>query len=115
MNRYLENRESCNIKVYVPKFPPMTHVKDCPKFECNIYLDTDVHSAISVSSAGNSQSFTVLTDRLAFVNFSSTEAEAFIRAEAAIIRTIALGPVVQSIVSLMSSLRGQLIKCFTTL
>ena len=27
----------------------------------------------------------------------------------------ALGPVVKSIVSLMSSLRGQLIKCFTTL
>ena len=26
-----------------------------------------------------------------------------------------LGPVVQSIVSLMSSLRGQLVKCFTTL
>ena len=29
--------------------------------------------------------------------------------------TIYLGPVVQSIVSLTSSLRGQLIKCFTTL
>ena len=43
----------------------MTHVKDCPKFECNIY------SAISVSSAGNSLSFTVPTDRLAVVNFSS--------------------------------------------
>ena len=27
----------------------------------------------------------------------------------------ALGPVVQSIVSLKSSLRGQLVKCFTTL
>ena len=27
----------------------------------------------------------------------------------------ALGPVVQSIVSLTSSLRGQLVKCFTTL
>ena len=49
----------------------MTNVKDCPKFECNIYSDIDVHSAISVSSAGNSRSFTVLTDRLAFVNFSS--------------------------------------------
>ena len=28
---------------------------------------------------------------------------------------IILGPVVQSIVSLMSSLRGQLVKCFRTL
>ena len=26
-----------------------------------------------------------------------------------------MGPVVQSIISLMSSLRGQLVKCFTTL
>ena len=49
----------------------MTHVKDGPKFKCNIYSDIDVHSAISVSSVGNSRSFTVLTDRLAFVNFSS--------------------------------------------
>ena len=33
----------------------------------------------------------------------------------AIIWVEGLGPVVQSIVSLMSSLRGQLVKCFTTL
>ena len=32
-----------------------------------------------------------------------------------LIAIILLGPVVQSIVSLTSSLRGQLIKCFTTL
>ena len=30
-------------------------------------------------------------------------------------KSVDLGPVVQSIVSLMSSLRGQLVKCFTTL
>ena len=30
-------------------------------------------------------------------------------------KVIDLGPVVQSIVSLMSSLRDQLVKCFTTL
>ena len=59
------------MKVYAPKFPPITFVKVCPKFECNIYSDTDVQSAISVSFTGNSRSFTVLTDRLAFVNFSS--------------------------------------------
>ena len=48
----------------------MTLVKVCPKFECNIYSDIDVQSAISVSSTRNSRSFTVLTDPLAFVNFS---------------------------------------------
>ena len=52
--RYLGNREIGNIKVYAPKFPPMTHVKDSPKFECYIYSDIDIHSAISVSSTGNS-------------------------------------------------------------
>ena len=31
------------------------------------------------------------------------------------VSTKSLGPVVQSIVSLTSSLRGQLVKCFTTL
>ena len=49
----------------------MTLVKVFPKFECNIYLDIDFQSAISVSSTGNNRSFTALTDRLAFVNFSS--------------------------------------------
>ena len=49
----------------------MTLVKVCPKFECNLYSDIDLQSAISVSSTRNRQSFTVLTDRLAFVNFSS--------------------------------------------
>ena len=33
----------------------------------------------------------------------------------AFVSTVHLGPVVQSIVSLTSSLRGQLVKCFTTL
>ena len=42
-----------------------------PKFECNIYSDIDFQSAISVSSTGNSQSFTVMTDQMAFVNLSS--------------------------------------------
>ena len=49
----------------------MTLVKVFPKFECNIYSDIDFQSAISVSSTGNSRSFIVPTDRLAFVNFSS--------------------------------------------
>ena len=62
--------ESGNIKVYAPKFLPMTLVKVCPKFECNIYSDIDVQSAISVSSTGKSRSYTALMDRLAFVNFS---------------------------------------------
>ena len=35
------------------------------------YSDIDFQSAISVSSTGNSRSFTELTDQLAFVNFSS--------------------------------------------
>ena len=46
-------------------------IKAFPKFECNIYSDIDFQSAISVSSTGNSRSLTELTDRLAFVNFSS--------------------------------------------
>ena len=32
-----------------------------------------------------------------------------------VVNVIEMGPVVQSIVSLTSSLRGQLVKCFTTL
>ena len=72
VDRYLGNRESGNINVYAQKFPPMTLVKVCPNFECNIDSDIDVQSAISVSSR-NSRSFTVLTDRLAFVNFSSPD------------------------------------------
>ena len=71
LDRYFGNRESGNIKVYAQKFPPMTLPKVCPKFGCNMYSDIDVQSAISVSATGNSRSFTVLTDRLAFVNFSS--------------------------------------------
>ena len=71
IDRYLGNKESGNIKVYALKFPPMTLVKVCPKFECHIYSDIDVQSAISISFTGNSQLFTVLMDRLAFVNFSS--------------------------------------------
>ena len=67
VDRYLGNRESGNIKVYAPKFPPMTLVKVCPKFECNIYSDIDIQSAISVSSTG---SFAILTDQFAFVSFS---------------------------------------------
>ena len=59
------------MKVFAPKFPPITPVKAFPKFECNIYSDIDFQSAISVSSTGNSLSFTELTDRLAFLNFSS--------------------------------------------
>ena len=47
------------------------YIKGFPKFECNIYSDIDLQLAISVSSTGNSRSFTELTDRLAFVNFSS--------------------------------------------
>ena len=66
--------KSDNIKVYAPKLPPMTLVEVCLKFECNIYSDTDVQSAVSVSSTGNSRSFTVLMDQLAFVNFSSPAA-----------------------------------------
>ena len=64
-------QRSGNIKVYAPKFPPITPVKAFPKFECNVYSDIDFQSAISVTSTGNSRSFTELTDRLAFVNFSS--------------------------------------------
>ena len=45
------------------------------KFECNIYSDIDFQSAIPVTSTGNSRSFTELTDRLAFVNFSSPGAD----------------------------------------
>ena len=59
------------MKVYAPKFQPITPVKAFPKCECNIYSDIDFQSAISVSSTGKSRSFTELTDRLAFVNFSS--------------------------------------------
>ena len=62
---------SGNIKVYAPKFLPITPVKAFPKFEFNIYSDIGFQSAISVSSTGNSRYFTELTDRLAFVNFSS--------------------------------------------
>ena len=51
----------------------MTFVKVCPKIECNIYSDIDMRSAISINATGNSRSFTVLTDRLAFVNFSSPD------------------------------------------
>ena len=51
----------------------MTPVKVIPKFECNIYSDIDFQSAISVSSIRNSQSFIVLTERLAFVYFSSPD------------------------------------------
>ena len=40
-----------------------------------MYSDIDFQSAISVSSTGNSQTFTELTNRLAFVNFSSPGAE----------------------------------------
>ena len=57
--------------VYAQKFPPITPVKAFLKFESIIYSDIDFQSAISASSTGNSQSFTELTDRLAFVNFSS--------------------------------------------
>ena len=57
--------------MYAPKFPPITLVKAFLKFECNIYLDMDFKSAISVSSTASSRSFTELMDRLAFVNFSS--------------------------------------------
>ena len=63
------------MKVYAPKFPPITPVKAFPKFECNTYSDIDFQSAISVSSNGNSRSFTELTDRLALVNFSSPAGE----------------------------------------
>ena len=64
--------------VYASKFPPITPVKAFPKFECNIYSDIHFQSAIAVSSTGNSLSFTVLTDRLAFVNFSSPGIEALV-------------------------------------
>ena len=47
------------------------YIKAFPKFECNIYSDIDFQSAISVSSTGNGRSLSELTDRLAFVNFSS--------------------------------------------
>ena len=49
----------------------MTSVKAFPKFECNIDSDIYFQPAISVSFTENSRSFTELTDRLAFVNFSS--------------------------------------------
>ena len=71
IDRYFRKRRSGNRNVYAPKFPPITPVKAFPKFECNVYSDIDVQSAISVTSTGNSRSFTELTDRLAFVNFSS--------------------------------------------
>ena len=48
-DRYLGNRVSGNIKVYAPKFPPMTLVKVFLKFEYNIYSDIDFQSVISVS------------------------------------------------------------------
>ena len=38
-----------------------------------------------------------------------------LRVNSAISEYIVLGPVVQSILSLTNSLRGQLVKCFTTL
>ena len=73
-DRQIFNKQgSGNIKVFAPKFPPITPVKAFLKFECNIYSDIDFQLAISVSSTGNSQSFTELTDRLAFVNFSSPD------------------------------------------
>ena len=53
----------------------MTLVKVFPIFECIIYSDIEFQSAISVCSPGNSRSFTVLTDRLAFVNFSSPDGD----------------------------------------
>ena len=59
--------------VYAPKFPPITPEKAFPNFECNIYSDIDFQSAIFVSSTGNSRSFTELTDRLRFLNFSSPD------------------------------------------
>ena len=77
VDRYFGNRESGNIKVYAQKFPLMTLLKVCPKFGCNIYSDIDVQSAISVSATGNSRSFTVLTDQLAFVNFSSPDVDIY--------------------------------------
>ena len=77
VDRYLGNRESGNIKVYAPKFLSMTLVKVCPKFECNIFSDIDVQSAISLCSTENSRSYTALTDRLAFENFSSPELNKF--------------------------------------
>ena len=46
-----------------------------------MYSDMDVQSAISVSCIGNSLSFTVLTDRLAFVNFSSPGLYIFLHKE----------------------------------
>ena len=61
------------MKVYTPKFLPMTLVKVFPKFKCNIYSDIDFPSTISVSSTGNNPSFTELMNRLAFVNFSSPD------------------------------------------
>ena len=53
------------------KIPADDPCEGVPKFECNIYSDIDIQSAIFVSSTGNSRSFSVLKDRLAFVNFSS--------------------------------------------
>ena len=52
VERYLGNRERSNIKVCAPKFLPITFVKVSQKFECNIYSDIDVQSAISVSPEG---------------------------------------------------------------
>ena len=54
VDRCLGNRESRNIKVYAPKFP-LTLVKVRQKFECNIYSDIDVQSAISIRFTGNSR------------------------------------------------------------
>ena len=58
---------SGNIKVYAPKFP----CQGFSEFVWNIHSDIDFQLAISISPTRNSRSFTELTDRLAFVNFSS--------------------------------------------
>ena len=52
---------------------------------------------------------------LAAVTKQEQELEQQLYREKAELDKVGLGPVVQSIVSLTSSLRGQLVKCFTTL
>ena len=70
-------------------------------FNIHVCLTIGIYQGrLSILSGEVTQPFSVLP-------FSSTPVKSYRRSKQ--------GPIVQSMVSLMSSLRGQLVKCFTTL
>ena len=87
-----------------------SRVKNIPFCRCNSRLSR--HRILKTYSLNLYRPKTCVGENANEAVFFTNAAAAFLRR---LIRGNKQGPVVQSIVSLTSSLRGQLFKCFTTL